>query len=101
MWGGGGSKMAPPPQLAALSPKSVELPSLTTWQGLRKTPSVPQRSAKCLRVMRSVRQVCAKESHDQCYFKVISRNLFHKLGVENLLLSYCNVKVCLPLLYEL
>ncbi len=32
---------------------------------------------------------------------VITRNLVHKLGVENSILPYCNVKVCLPLFHEL
>jgi hypothetical protein len=89
---------SPPPQLAELSPRSAELPSLTTWQWLRVMPSVRQRSAKRLRVTQSVRQVCAKESRDQYgvgwknvssssipQLKVISRNFFHKSGVENLL----------------
>jgi hypothetical protein len=98
---------APLPQLAESSPKSAELPFLTIWPGLRMTPSVHQLSAKCA-------QVPAKEPRDQCgaggenvissftlQLMVISRNLFYNTGGKNLLLPYCNAKVCLPLLYEL
>jgi hypothetical protein len=76
----------------------AELPFLTMWPGLPVTWSVRQWPAKC---PRGACQSSTKESRDQCgagwenaissytlQLMVISRNLFHKLGVENLLQPY-------------
>ncbi len=96
----------------------AESPAPTTWQRSLKTQQDARRrlrSAKCMPMVHQVSAKCApRESLDQwgagwedaisphlLQLMVITRNLFHKLGVENLLLPYCNVKVCLPLLYEL
>jgi hypothetical protein len=71
MWGGGGQQDGYPshpplPQLAELSPKSGRIAISHHVAGATGNTKCPPTVAKGLRVTRSVREVCAKESCEQC-----------------------------------
>ncbi len=113
---GGAAKMAtqaipPPPPRGGIVPKIGGFWRSHQFPPRDRGPSICQQDAK-------KRQQAAKwtprDSRDQwgagwenaisphtLQLMVITRSPFHKLGVENPLLPYCNVKACLPLSYEL